>query len=180
MLSGTDPPRRGPSPRQGECTSRPLISLEARPHRHPARPEGLQSYRPTVRPTLSRPLCDLGQQSARPLRVLVPRPIGDCRRCLHVPTEGRESLLLPSRLLHPLATPRGALTVGKNNSDRPDWQAAWRPVLNQMLVDPPLRLPIDCMQSIGSTLPNSKVTCFKISGSYVKLLAVQKDTSTRW
>ena len=62
----------------------------------------------------------------------------------------------------------------------PDWQAAWRPDLNRMLIDPPLRLPIDCMQSIGSILPNSTLTCFQILGSYVKLSAIHKDTSTRW
>ena len=61
-----------------------------------------------------------------------------------------------------------------------DWQAAWRLDLNRMLMDPPLRLPIDCMQSIGSTLPNSKLTCFRISGLYVKLSAVHKSTLTRW
>ena len=36
----------------------------------------------------------------------------------------------------------------------PDWQAAWRPDLNRMLIDPPLRLLIDCMQSKGSILLN--------------------------
>ena len=41
-------------------------------------------------------------------------------------------------------------------------------------------LPIDCMQSTGSILPNSTLTCFRISGSYVKLSAVQKHTSTQW
>ena len=62
----------------------------------------------------------------------------------------------------------------------PDWQAAWRPDLNRMLIDPPLRLPIDCMQSTGSILPNSSLTFFRISGSYVKLSAIHKATSTRW
>ena len=62
----------------------------------------------------------------------------------------------------------------------PDWQAAWRPDLNRMLIDPPLRLPIDCMQSTGSILPNSSLTCFRISGSYVRLSAIHKATSTRW
>jgi len=62
----------------------------------------------------------------------------------------------------------------------PDWQAVWRPDLNRMLIDPPLRLPTDCMRSTGSTLPNSTLTCFRISGSYVKLSAIHKATSTRW
>ena len=62
----------------------------------------------------------------------------------------------------------------------PDWQAAWRPDLNRMLIDPPLRLPIDCMQSTGSILPNSNLTCFRISGSYVRLSAIHKATSIRW
>ena len=119
MLLGTNPPHHGPLPRQGECTGRLLISLEVGSHRHPARPEGLQSYRPTVRPTLGRPLCDPGKQSARPLRVLKAKPIGDCRRCLYVPDEGQEPPLLPSRLVHPWATPRGASAAGDDNSGRP-------------------------------------------------------------
>ena len=49
----------------------------------------------------------------------------------------------------------------------PDWQAAWWLDLDRMLIEPPLRLPMDCMQSTGSILPNSTLTCFRISGSYV-------------
>ena len=119
MLLGTDPPRRGPSPRQGECTSRSLIPLEAGSHQHLARPEGLPSYRSTLRPTLGGPLCDPGQQSTRPLRVLEARPIGDRRQCLHVPDEGGEPLLLSSCLMHPSATPRGASAASNNNFGRP-------------------------------------------------------------
>ena len=76
-------------PKQGECTSKSLISLEAGPHRHPAQPRSPSPDRPTVRPTLGRPPCDPGQHFARPLCVLEARSIGDRRRCLHVPDEGR-------------------------------------------------------------------------------------------
>ena len=44
----------------------------------------------------------------------------------------------------------------------PDWQAAWRPDLDRLLLDPPLRLPTDSIKSTGSTLPHSKLTCFRI------------------
>ena len=119
MLSSTDPPCRDPSPGQGKCTSRSLIPLEAGPHRHAAQPRSLLPDRPTVRPTLGRPLCDLGQHSTRPLRVLATRSIGDRRRCLHVPDEGREPRLLPSCLVHPSATQRGASAAVNSNPGRP-------------------------------------------------------------
>ena len=54
----------------------------------------------------------------------------------------------------------------------PDWQAAWRPDLDRLLLDPPLRLPTD------SILPHSKLTCFRISGSYSRLSAARRASST--
>ena len=60
----------------------------------------------------------------------------------------------------------------------PDWQAAWRPDLDQLLLDPPLRLPTDSIKSTGSTLPHSNLTCFRISGSYLRLSAAQRASST--
>ena len=152
----------------------------AGPHRHQAQLRSLSPDRPTVRPTLGRPLCDLGQHSARPLRVLAARPIGDRRRCLHAPDEGREPLLLSRRLVHPSAAPRGASAAVNSNSSRPRLAGSMAARPQPMLIDPPLRLPIDCMQSTGSILPNSTLTCFRISGSYVKLSAIHKATSTRW
>ena len=60
----------------------------------------------------------------------------------------------------------------------PDWQAAWRPDLDRLLLDPPLRLPTDSIKSTGSTLPHSKLTCFRISGSYSRLSAARRASST--
>ena len=124
VLLGTNPPRRSPSTREGECPSRPTVSLEARPHRHPAQPEGLQHDRPKVRATLSGSLRNSGQPAARPFCLMEAGSVGDCRRCLHVLVDGRESLLLPSRLLHLLASPRGTLATGDDYLVAPDWQAA--------------------------------------------------------
>ena len=180
VLTSTDPPRRGPSPGQGKYASRSLILLEAGPHRHPAQPLSLSPDQPTVRPTLGRPLCDIGQHFTRPLSVLAAGPIGDCRRCLHVPDEGWEPPLLPSRLVHPSAAPGGASAASNSNSGRPRLAGSMGLDLNWMLIEPPLRLPIDCMQSTGSIRQNSTLTCFRILGSYVKLFAIRKDTSTRW
>ena len=82
-------------------------------------PRSLLPDRPTVWPTLGRPLRYLGQHSAQPLHVLEAGPIGDRRRYLHVPDEGRKPLLLPSPLMHPSAAPRGASAAGNKNSGRP-------------------------------------------------------------
>ena len=60
----------------------------------------------------------------------------------------------------------------------PDWQAAWRPDLDRLLLDPPLRLPTDSIKSTDSTLPHSKLTCFRISGSYSRLSAARRASST--
>ena len=46
-------------------------------------------------------------------------PVGDRRRCLHVLAEGRESLLLPSRLLHLSASPRRTSVNGDDHLGRP-------------------------------------------------------------
>ena len=62
----------------------------------------------------------------------------------------------------------------------PDWQAAWRPDLNRLLLEPPLRLPSDSIRGTGATLPHSNLTCFRISGSYSRLSAAHKASSTRW
>ena len=93
--------------------------MEEGPHRHPAQTRSLSPDRPTVRPTLGRPLRNPGQCPAQPLRILAARPVGDRRRCLHVPDEGREPLLLSARLVHPSATPRGASAAVNDNSGRP-------------------------------------------------------------
>ena len=70
VLPHTNPPRRSPSTQEGECPSRPTVSLEARPHRHPAQSDGLQHDRPEVRATLSGSLRNSGQPAARPLRLI--------------------------------------------------------------------------------------------------------------
>ena len=106
VLSGTDPPCRGPLLRQGECTSRLLISLEARTTRHLARPKGLQSYQPGDNDLLDR----FGSWRPDPSAIAI--------NAFLFPLKGRELLLLPSHLLHPSATPRGAPTAGDNNSGR--------------------------------------------------------------
>ena len=62
----------------------------------------------------------------------------------------------------------------------PDLQAVWRPDLNRLLLEPPLRLPSDSIRGTGATLPHSSLTCFKISGSYSRLSAAHKASSTRW
>ena len=62
----------------------------------------------------------------------------------------------------------------------PDWQAAWRPYLNRLLLEPPLRLPSDSIRSTGATRPHSSLTCFRIPGSYLRLSAAHKASSTRW
>ena len=100
-------------------SSRSIIPLEEGPHRHPAQARSLSPDRPTVRFTLGKPLRHSGQHSARPLRVLEARPIADLCRCLHVPDEGREPLLLSSRLVHPWATPGGASAAANSNPGRP-------------------------------------------------------------
>ena len=60
----------------------------------------------------------------------------------------------------------------------PNWQAAWRPDLNRLLLELPLRLPSYPIKSAGSTLPHSNLTCFKICGSYSRLSAAPKASST--
>ena len=60
----------------------------------------------------------------------------------------------------------------------PDWQAAWRPDLNWLLLEPPLRLPSHSIQNTCSTLPHSDLTCFRICGSYSRLLTARKASST--
>ena len=62
----------------------------------------------------------------------------------------------------------------------PDWQAAWRPDLNRLLLEPPLRLPSDSIRGTGATLPHLSLTCFRISGSYSRLSAAHKALSNRW
>ena len=119
VLPDTDPPRRSPSTQEGERPSRPTVSLKARPHRHPAQPEGLQHDRQKVRATLGGSFRNSGQPAARPFRLMEAGPVGDRRRRLHVPTEGRESLLLPSRLLHLSAFPRGTSATSEDYSGHP-------------------------------------------------------------
>ena len=60
----------------------------------------------------------------------------------------------------------------------PDLQAAWRPYLNLLLLEPPLWLPSHSIKSTRSTLPHSNLTCFKICGSYSRLSAARKASST--
>ena len=98
--------------------SKPTDCL-ARPHRHPAQPDRLRHDRPKVRATLGGSLRNSGQPAARPFRLMEAGPVGDRRRCLHVLAEGRGSLLLPSRLLHLSASPRGTSAIGDDYPGRP-------------------------------------------------------------
>ena len=80
-----------------------------------------------------------------------------------------------SRLLREVLQRQVAITLAA-----PDWQAAWQPDLSTMLFEPPLWLPTNSILSAGSALPNSRLTCLRISGSYFKLSAVLKGTLSRW
>ena len=84
VLLGTNPPRRSSSTREGECPSRPTVSLEARPHRHPAQLESLQHDRREVRSTLGGSVRNSRQPAARPFRLMEAGPVGDRCRRLHV------------------------------------------------------------------------------------------------
>ena len=99
--------------------SEPTIVLEARPHRHPAQPNGLQHDRPEVRATLGGSLRHSGQSAARLFRLMEAGPVGNRRRCLHVLAGGQESLPLPSRLLHLLTSPQGTSATGGDYPGRP-------------------------------------------------------------
>ena len=60
----------------------------------------------------------------------------------------------------------------------PDWQAAWRPDLDWLLLDPPLQLLTDLIKSTGSTLPHSNLTCLRVCRSYSRLSAARQASST--
>ena len=45
--------------------------------------------------------------------------VGGRRRCIPLPAQGREPLLLPAGQLHPSAAPRGASSTGDGDFDRP-------------------------------------------------------------
>ena len=158
MLPGTDPPRRSPPTHESKCSSRLTLKMETRPHQHPAEPEGLQHdqrYGPhsvDLFATRDNRLLDRFvswrlDPSAIAVDAFMLSLKGENPYCF--PPVTCISWLLREVLWQQVMITLVAL----------DWQAAWRPDLRRVLLEPPLRLPTDSILSVGLTLPNSRVTC---------------------
>ena len=105
-----------------------------------------------------------------------PDPLAVALNAIMLPLKGENPYYFSGRLHSPTAS-GSALLTGDSDSVAPDRQVAWRPDLSRLLLKPLSEPePLDLEHRLDP--PHANPTCFRIYGSYSRILAARKASLT--